>query len=80
MLEIDILNNSLQNFWDVLKGGLCGFGCPYDALLAKTMFTSHDTYQKCLHRGNVILVQQICNKIEVNRALFGKSAKFGTGM
>ena len=30
--------------------------------------------------GSSYLVQQICNKIEVNRALFGKSAKFGTGM
>ena len=41
MFEIDILENSSQNFLGVLRGAFLGFGCPKrhpDALLAKTMF------------------------------------------
>ena len=40
MLEIDILRNSSQFFWGILRGALEVFGCPKrhpDALLAKTM-------------------------------------------
>ena len=37
MTDIDTKKNSSHKNLGVLKGDFCGFGCPNDALLAKTM-------------------------------------------
>ena len=46
MLEIDILRNSSNFFWGVLRGAFLGFGCPkrHPDALAKTMVSSTGAY------------------------------------
>ena len=59
MFGIDILRNSSQIFWGVLRSAFEGFGCPKrhpDALLAKTMPQSMYSYYAVLSDSNFIKI------------------------
>ena len=45
----------------------------------KLSMSLNSYYTEYCRKTKVILVQQICNKIQVNCAHFGKGAKLGTG-